>query len=84
MDITKPAITRLARRAGVKSISEDCFPAIRAVLVQQLQTVMDAVHVVNSEHQTKTIMISDVYNALSILGINMTQSHDIGTTTLTK
>ena len=27
--ITKPSLTRIARRAGVKSLSDDCFDAIR-------------------------------------------------------
>lgn len=84
MDITKPSITRLARRAGVKSIAEECFPSIRAVLVQRLQTVLDTVHVVNSENNTKTLMVDDVYNALNILGDSLTQSQDLGTTTLAK
>ena len=31
--ITKPSITRLARRAGVKSLSEDCYNNIRCIVI---------------------------------------------------
>ena len=34
-DITKPSITRLARRAGVKSVSDDCFNIIKQISTKQ-------------------------------------------------
>lgn len=84
MDITKPTITRLARRAGVKSISDDCFDYIRELMCQRLDKVISVSLLVNSEHQTKTLMPDDIYDALSLLGVNLTQSQDLGTTTMTK
>lgn len=83
-DITKPSITRLARRAGVKSVSDDCFHAIRQIISNHLDTVVRAAMVVNSEHQTKTLMADDVYDAFSIMGNNITQSSDLGTSTCSK
>jgi histone H3/H4 len=83
-DITKPSITRLARRAGVKSVSDDCFNAIRKLINNRLDDLIAASLVVNSEHQTKTLMAEDVYDSFSLIDQNITQSNDLGTTTCSK
>ena len=83
-DITKPSITRLARRAGVKSVSDDCFHAIRHLIANKLDQLIVASLIVNSEHQTKTLMADDVYDSFTLLGENVTQSSDLGTTTCSK
>ena len=75
--ITKPSLTRLARRAGVKSLSEDCFDTVRNLIGMKLSEVLKIVSIVNSEHQTKTIMASDIYEALHLLNYNVTQSNDL-------
>jgi histone H3/H4 len=82
--ITKPSITRLARRAGVKSLSEDCYNNIREIVEEYLSDVIIAALVVNSEHNTKTLMPEDIYEALRLRGYNVTQSHDLGTSTCAK
>ena len=84
MEMTRPSITRLARRAGVKSISEECFPDIRALVTQRLHIVIQNALIVNSEHQTKTLMTDDIYESLATLEENLTQSHDLCTTTVSK
>ena len=83
-DITKPSITRLARRAGVKSVSDDCFNPIRLLIANHLDELVRAALVVNSEHQTKTLMSNDVYDSLALLGRNVTQSSDLGASTCYK
>jgi histone H3/H4 len=83
-DITKPSITRLARRAGVKSISDDCFVVIRNLISNRLNEIIITSLIVNSEHQTKTLMSDDIYDALSLLGQNVTQSDSLGSTTCSK
>ena len=75
--ITKPSLTRLARRAGVKSLSEDCFDTVRNLIGMKLTEVIKTINVVNSEHQTKTIMPTDVYESLYLLNYNVTQSNDL-------
>lgn len=84
MELTKPSLTRLARKAGVKSVSEECFPYIRAIITRKLNQVITQALIVNSEHQTKTLMIDDVYDALELCGENVTKSTNIGTSTITK
>ena len=82
--ITKPSITRLARRAGVKSLSDDCHNNIRNIVGTNLSDIIVAALVVNSEHNTKTLMPEDIYEAFRLRGYNVTQSHDLGTTTCAK
>ena len=83
-DITKPSITRLARQAGVKSVSDDCFNTVRNLIYNRLDELISTALIVNSEHQTKTLMSEDIYDAFSLLGIDVTQSNDLGTTTCSK
>jgi len=75
--ITKPSLTRLARRGGVKSLSDDCFDTIRNLMGMKLSEIIKTVIIVNSEHQTKTIMPQDVYEALQLLNYNITQSNEL-------
>jgi histone H4 len=79
--ITRPAITRLSRRGGVKSVSDDCFPVIRNLIGTELDNIVRTALMVNSEHQTKTLMPDDVYQALKMNGYNVAQSTDLGTST---
>lgn len=82
--ITKPSITRLARRAGVKSLSDDCYNTIREIASMYLSDIVIAALVVNSEHNTKTLMQDDIYEALRLRGYNVTQSQELGTATCAK
>lgn len=84
MYFTKPDITRLARSAGVKSVSEDNFNLIRQLIVRELEEVIRLTLIVNSERQTKTLMSDDVYEALAFNGTNMAQSSELSTSTCTK
>ena len=82
--ITRPSMTRLARKAGVKSVSDDCFNVIRQLIENRLDEIIDVAVIVNSEHPTKTMMTSDVYDSLGLIGNNIAQSNDLGTTTCNK
>jgi histone H3/H4 len=84
MEITRPSLTRLARRAGIKSVSEDCYKNVRALITQRLDLVLRSALVINAEHATKTLMPEDVYEALALMGENLAQSHELGTTTVSK
>jgi len=82
--ITKPSITRLARRAGVKSLSDNCYNTIRGLVGIHLAEIIVAALVVNSEHNTKTLMSEDIYEAMRLRGYNVAQSTQLGTTTCGK
>lgn len=83
-DIAKPSISRLARQAGVKSISDECFSYIRQIIDNRLTELITSALIVNSEHQTKTLMVDDIYDGFSLIGQNITQSNELGTGTCTK
>jgi histone H3/H4 len=84
LNITKPSIIRLARRAGVKSISDECFVYIREIINKNLINILETALIVNSQRQTKTLMSEDIYDSFSLLGHNVTQSTDLGTDSINK
>ena len=73
---TKPAITRLARRAGVKSMSDDCILPLKHLVAIKLNEILYTTTVVNDQHATKTIMPDDVYEALSLCGIHVARTEE--------
>ncbi len=73
---TKPAITRLARRAGVKSMSDECIVPLKTLLAIHLDKILYNTVVVNSQHATKTIMPDDVYEALGLMGVNVAKTEE--------
>ena len=78
-ELSKSSITKLARRAGVKSLSEDCYNTIRNLIGIKLNILAKAKLIVKESHGVKTIMTSDVYKALELLGYNVTQSENLNT-----
>tara|TARA_B100001540_G_scaffold312789_1_gene334511 strand:+ start:771 stop:1025 length:255 start_codon:yes stop_codon:yes gene_type:complete len=74
---TKPAITRLARRAGVKSMSDDCTDVIRSLIAMRLDEILRSTVAINEQSSTKTIMVDDIYTAMQFSGLNVAKSDDI-------
>lgn len=77
--ISKPSISRIARRAGVKSISEECYETIRNLIGMELTSIVKNIILMNNHNQTKTIMVKDVYDTLHLMNYNVTQSNDLNT-----
>ena len=75
--LSKPSINRLAKRAGVKSLSEDCYDTVRNLIGMELNNIIKNIIVVNSGSQTKTIMVKDVYDTLHLMNNNITQSSNL-------
>ena len=82
--ITKPSITRLARKAGVKSLSDECYNSVRHIINMYISDIISTSIVVNSENNTKTLMTEDLYEALKLRGYNVSQSQYLGTSTFSK
>ena len=76
--ITGPALQRLARQGGVKTMSGECIDVIRNLLLLKTGIICDAVIVVNNQGGTKTIMSSDIYNAMQYLGIRLAKAEKFG------
>ena len=76
-NITNPSIVRLSRKSGVKSMSNDCYNTIRKIAQKELDEIVKTMIVVNSEHNTKTIMQDDIYDALRLRGHHVAQSGEL-------
>jgi len=79
--ITNPSLYRLARQAGVKTMSSDCTDVLRKLLKLRADEISKSIIVLNKQSGTKTFMPNDVYSAMNIMGINLTKSDVMGETT---
>ena len=68
--ITKPAIKRLAQRAGVKRISGLIYDEMRGVMKTYLTHILHESEIVMSNRGVKTLMVQDLRTALANMGIN--------------
>ena len=80
-NITQPSLYRVARQAGVKTMSSDCTDVLRKLLERRADEICKSIIIVNKQSGTKTIMPNDVYAAMNITGINLTKSDVMGETT---
>ena len=67
----KHSIIKIADKNGVKSMSDDCFPDIHHYLVGLVTKLVKTSLIINSEQNTKTLMVDDVYKAIRINGDNI-------------
>jgi histone H3/H4 len=84
MLIKKPSLERIAKRSGVKSLSSDCYPLLYKIMISKMVELSQNILIVNSEGTTKTIMKSNVYDGLHIMGHNIGQSDCVGVKTCAK
>lgn len=80
-EFSKPSIQRLARKAGVKSMSDNCYSTIRNLIGIKLNNVIENLLIINSQKQTKTIMVDDLIETLQVMNINITKSNDLNIST---
>lgn len=80
-EFTKPSILRLARKAGVKTMSDDCYNSIRNLIGLKLDNIIQNLVVVNNQKCTKTVMVDDLIETLNMMGYNLTKSNDLNIST---
>ena len=73
--ITKPSISRLAKRAGIKTISDECYLIIHESIGEEINKIISTALAVN---KTKTLMVEDIQAAFRLNGYNIAKSNDIG------
>jgi histone H3/H4 len=83
-NITKPSIIKVARKAGVKNISEDCMDPIRQLIVSDITEIMRHCVLINNIKGTKTILLDDLHEALKIMGYNTAKSDELNSLTMVK
>ena len=81
--ITKPSIARLARRAGVKSLSEDSYKEINDFIDGFLNKILKAIFILSKAKNNRTILTDDIYDTLEILGYNLSRSTEISNSSYT-
>jgi histone H3/H4 len=81
---TKPAILRLARKAGIKNLSDDCYDPIRTLMSTELEEVMKVAIYLNEIRGTKTISVDDVSDSLRLMGKNLAKSEDLSVASCSK
>lgn len=77
MELVKPSINRLAKKAGIKTISSKCYPHIRAIIEQRLNDVLQKSILIGSHRQTKVLLSRDIYDTLLLQGEYLAQSEDL-------
>ena len=70
MGITKPAIKRIATKAGLERIGNSVSEESRAVLKVTLENLLSTVVTITQHMQRKTVSLQDVITALKIHGIS--------------
>ncbi len=60
MDITKPCLQRICRKAGVKSIGEDSYHYLRALMEQRLEQVIVNSMKILAGQSSKSLSVDDL------------------------
>jgi histone H3/H4 len=76
-EFTKSSITKLARKAGVKTLSDECYSTISNLIAIKIDDILKDVIICNSERRTKTLMIDDLVKSLSLRYKHITKSNDL-------
>ena len=76
-DFTKPSILRLARRSGIKNLSDECYDPIRSLIGMEVENVIRTAVYLSDIKGTKTMSIDDVHEAIRLLGGNIAKSEDL-------
>lgn len=72
--IPKQCILNIARRAGIKTISDDCYETIRNIMGIKLCELAKHVEIVNTQKGTKTISNDIIAESLKLQGKRVTNT----------
>ena len=70
-DISKQGIIRLARKAGVKSLSNKCVNVIRELMYERVEELLKIMIIFNENKKNKIILLDDLVRSLEYEGINL-------------
>ena len=74
--ITSGAITRLAHKAGVKSMSGLVFEEVRGILKVRMESIIGKAYIITEYATRKTIMVDDIKEAMHALGYKKMLAED--------
>ena len=75
-NLSVSSITKLARRASVKSMALDCFDLIRSIIKIHLGELIDAILVITEQKAFKIMAPDDIFAALPLIGINVAKTDE--------
>ena len=52
-------------------MSDQCAPLLRQLVALEINQILRLTNIVNQQHNTKTVMVEDLYNALNLLGVHI-------------
>ena len=70
-DISKQGIIRLARKAGVKSLSASCIPLMRKLMSEKVEDILKLTIILSENNKYKTTGVEDLVKALEYDGVNL-------------
>ncbi len=65
---TRPAIMKLARKAGVKSLSEDCYKVIDTIMAARIEQLVKDGLIVHKFRGAKVLTCDDIQEAAKLRG----------------
>ena len=72
--ISKSSIKRIARKSGVKNISDDCYITIYDNIDKMINDIIKSAIIINNGQNTKTLMLDDIYNSFEMNGYKIAKS----------
>ncbi len=64
LNFTRPSITKIARKAGVKSLADECFVLVDTLMMDSIETLVREGLLVNRVRGGKVLTVDDVQAAL--------------------
>lgn len=77
-------LKRLAKKAGVKSISKKCYKKANLLIDTQIIELMKKITTITDNRDCKTISEEDFIKCMKMIGINITTSSCLGTRIVNK
>ncbi len=79
MRFSKPSILRLARKAGVKCIAENCYELIDTMIYMRLQEIIEDGLTVKNSRGGKVLTQDDIRESLILKGVHVPPAHNLST-----
>jgi histone H3/H4 len=71
MHISSTSLLRLSHRAGIKTMTEDCYEVINEIVRHKMNQIIDISSKISDDRRKKMIMPDDIHFSLNMLGINV-------------
>lgn len=75
--ISATSCTKMARKAGVKNISKNTHTVINNLAIEELESIIDSLCVINLSNKKMTILYRDLENTFDYLDKNIIFSKNL-------